>query len=244
MLSRKSIKMDLLEPIEYYKTIPTSKVVKSMWGRIVSLKYYIPGGYIISWLSPSLKYPYETIKKKVNDANFYRSRWEQRPLIHLFDILNVYDLRTSNPDLKLRTEGSNITFYFYTEDEAEKFATETFVDHINKLQLIKKPAAGTEHILLDGKEIKRRIDFKYKIQFHYTVVSKEAKQQVYNYISALDKTEVKYSSAFTKEMNESPYNFIFNNQHIYINDLELLTFINLINPKLVSKIIPIHKLEQ
>ena len=215
-----------------------------MWGRIVSLKYFIPGGYIISWLPPKLKHPCKIIETKVNSANFYRSSWTHRPLINFQDMLDVYNIKTSYPELKLRSEGNNITFYFYSEEEAEKFATETFVHRINKLQLIKKPKAGTEHILLDGNEIKHNIDFKYKIQFYYTTIPKEIKQQVYNYISSLDKTEVKYSPAFTAEMNESPYNFIFNNQQIYINDLGLLTFIHLISPKLVSKIIPIHKVEQ
>lgn len=215
-----------------------------MWGHLYSLKYRVPGSYMIGY---SRNKPDEKIQSYfiecVDLYNKYR-HFKSPAAVNIAEpsILENLHFKLKESGFKYRTEGDYVTVYFHTKQEAKDFAKYSMFNFQQNLTAVKCPRPGTEDILKAGKQLQVSPEYKYKVMLKEGKYSYPVKQQILNYLKGLGKDQVKYSKSLTADLKDARYSYLFGSRCFYINDTNDLLFLELIKPGLVQKIIPIEEL--
>jgi len=135
--------------------------------------------------------------------------------------------------IRMRTEEPHIQFY--AEDEAMLKSIASMLENTACIESINSPKnAEAERLLMSGVIIRRGpIDYKYKVIFRDGRYTSTIKQQVLSYLDNLG-DEIKLSKT-SRDMLTKTYASMWG-VFFYTNDPKLVTFINLIDPKLISNI--------
>ena len=147
---------------------------------------------------------------------------------------------------KFRVEEPSIQIYTEDEDTLREIAMRILPEFQSEIQLIQMPSSD-EHtdLLKEGKILTKpssKIAYRYKIMLRDGTYDATVRQQILNYIINLGEDEAK-ASAGTLHKLERHHSYLWG-AFIYVNDMKILTFLNLICPSMVLNIHELAKVEE
>jgi hypothetical protein len=159
--------------------------------------------------------------------------------------LNYLQTFKNNPTFvgKVRVEEPNVQIYSTSEHDLYQFV-EALPDQFRKyINSITKPKNSHEQQMLEsGKKImKKKPTYKYKISFKDGQFAPEIKHSVLNYLDGLGdlvRTPAHFRREFTKSYASTW------DTYIYSNDVNIITFLQLINPGLIRSITEMASIEE
>ena len=243
--------MDTLFWTQCNPNVAIDYTTKKYFGRyLYKIVVYAPAGRLID-SKDSLDQALEHRRHIVKNIN-YGGYWGMRRNRDLdrADIAFLEKLRNFRHDkslnIKLRVEEPRIQIYCNSEDElkdlvnahfsqTEKFYIESFSG---------PESAYSENLLNSGAIIRRTdIGYRYKVIIKDGRYSSEVKSQLLSYLKNVGNEQVKLPTTGLEMLSKST-GFIWN-LYFYTNDLNVITFINLISPGIVSNshelVIATHK---
>jgi hypothetical protein len=137
---------------------------------------------------------------------------------------------------KIRIEEPSIQIYSDNEKDLYNFVAELPDDYKKYVTGIARPETDqVKSLMLAGKKVvKKPPTYEFKICFRDGNYEPSIRQSVLNYLDGLGNL-VRIPKHFKEEFNK-PYNNIWD-CYIYSNDINIATFIQLINPNLIRSII-------
>jgi hypothetical protein len=137
---------------------------------------------------------------------------------------------------KIRIEEPSIQIYSDNEKDLYNFVAELPNDYKKYVTGIARPETDqVKSLMLAGKKVvKKPPTYEFKICFRDGNYEPSTRQSVLNYLDGLGNL-VRIPKHFKEEFNK-PYNNIWD-CYIYSNDINIATFIQLINPNLIRSII-------
>jgi len=137
---------------------------------------------------------------------------------------------------KIRIEEPSIQIYSDNERDLYNFVAELPNDYKKYVTGIARPETDqVKSLMLAGKKVvKKPPTYEFKICFRDGNYEPSTRQSVLNYLDGLGNL-VRIPKHFKEEFNK-PYNNIWD-CYIYSNDINIATFIQLINPNLIRSII-------
>lgn len=201
-----------------------------------------PGGRIVNDLTSDVA---EALKSRTENSKFYNhgGSWFRRPDRFLDNasvsqLTMIRDLKRDYGDVaKFRVEEPWIQIYTETEQTLRVIAKRIADDNSKSLMLVSFPASDAQQTILNDDQIiikaNSKIKHRYKVIFKDGTYPIETKQQILDYLDNLgDSVSV---SKGTRSMLTKQFNYIWG-CFIYVDDPKLITFINLIQPNIISKI--------
>ena len=232
--------MDTSFWIQCNPNITIDHTTKKYFGKyLYKIVVYAPAGRLIdskNSLNDALEHR-KNIAKNINYGGYWgihRHRdLDRADLAFLEKLRNFRHDKLSN--IKLRVEEPRIQIYCNDENDlkdlvnthfsqAEKFYIENFSG----------PESEYSERLLNAGAIIRRIDigYRYKVILKDGRYSPEIKNQLLTYLTNLGEDQIKLPSTGYEMLSKST-GFIWN-LYFYTNDLDVVTFISLISPGIVS----------
>lgn len=141
---------------------------------------------------------------------------------------------SSSPKVKFRVEEPGIQIYAETEDQLKQVVNQLDPAWKSNIREVFGPEDAESESFLNSGAILRKTDigFKYKVLLKDGRYTGETKLQLKTYLGNLGCDTIKVSKTGL-DMLSRPTGFIWN-LYFYTNDLNILTFLNLICPGIVS----------
>jgi len=218
-------------------------------------KYYCklvvncPGGKLIDTEYDDMYYALRERVQNQRGYNYGGSWWHAEKAAELAkadvrQLSLLKEIKQKTDNIKVRVEEPWVQIYTENEDELKLVAVR-FPDELkHTIQSVYVPADEQDlerlkvgKILLPANS---KIAHKYKIVLKDGTYQSIVKQQVLSYLESLGE-EIRMSKG-SKAMLERPFNYLWG-VYFYINDLKIITFLNLIAPDIVSRIHEMEKVE-
>jgi hypothetical protein len=204
---------------------------------------YAPGGRVVNFPGDISN----TIANRLiwdRDINYFGHWGMKTRLLKDADIAFLEHIRTvkqtSLPYIKIRVEEPYIQFYTETAEQLKDIVKENaklFKKHI--ISVTGPTDSNAIDVLNSGAIIKRTGNgYKYKVMIRDGHYSAEVRTQLKNYFDSIDKEYVKITAGLDRYLQPMYSGYMWNS-YFYLNDLSIVTFINLISP---SFILNIHEL--
>lgn len=236
--------MDTSFWIQCNPKITVEHTVKKFYGRyLYKIVMYCPAGRLIDSKGPitaELEHR-KSIYKHINQSGWWGHR-QNRDLDNA-NVLLLDTLRTlkSNPTgIKFRVEEPRIQIYAQTKDELVNLVLDHLQSFVGYIEAVTGPANEEDVEILNSGAIIRKTDngYTHKIILRDGRYGAEIKETILQYLDSLQ-IEVAgipkgCRGMFTKKQSSYIWNCYF-----YTNDPSVTTFLNLIQPGIVSNI---HKL--
>lgn len=138
--------------------------------------------------------------------------------------------------LKLRIEEPKVQVYSETERGLVQFITQIPQQFRQYGIAVYRPADDEQLALLESgvKIVKNAPKYRYKINFRDGKYAPETKQQILNYLLALD-DQIRLPERCHGQLNNGDFGYIWD-CYFYTNDVNITTFVRLINPTLIRSI--------
>lgn len=205
-----------------------------------SIKYFVVGGRIIS--PPGMDYDLDAAiryRKGIEDRMYnYGGSWRGRAK----DVLSNLDadqleafrrVKHNRSDLVFRTEEPYMTIYAESEQDLYELALHDFKNWHHNIIAVTRPASAEHRDLLD----KGHIIMKKDLNYRYKVILKDGKISnkvaLHNYLESIRDTVKVSKSVWNMLRNDHPWIW---GVWFYINDPDLLTMFNIIEPGIISNI--------
>ena len=232
--------MDTSFWIQYNPKIEVTHTTKKYFGRyLYKLVVYAPAGRLIDSKDPiedALAHRH-TMTKNVNYGGWWGSRYNRD--IDNADVEFLSQLQKIRQDrtlgLKLRVEEPRIQIYAENMDQLTELVKTHFNTNWNIfVESISGPADVHAETILNSGAIIRKTDvgYQYKIIIRDGRYSPEIKNNLLNYLTNLDSTDIKLPAS-GRDMLVKSNGFIWN-MYLYVNDAAIADFLNLIHPGIVS----------
>ncbi len=212
------------------KNIKFVASTKSFRGKLYRLQIFCPLAVALRRDNCSDDEIHDFVRYKKSTAN--RSR-----LLYLdqADSYQIINLRDNLKGIKFRVEGPLISVYFDTSSEVNSFITKIKSPFRNRIKEICGPI-NEKHAedLKNNKIVKKsKIDYKYKLIFKDGLYKLETLKQICNY---LDQAGAHFPPWRAKMIDEHAFEqkYIYG-KYCYINNLDCLTFVDLIKPGAIKK---------
>lgn len=144
--------------------------------------------------------------------------------------------QTTNLDCKIRVEEPSVQIYSENEADLLQFVADLPSDFKQYVTSIARPESEKiKKLILSGKKVvKKPPTYEFKICFRDGTYESDTRNSVMNYLTGLGDL-VRIPQHFREEFTK-PYNNTWD-CYIYSNDINIATFIQLINPNLIRSII-------
>jgi hypothetical protein len=138
--------------------------------------------------------------------------------------------------LKLRIEEPKVQIYSETEDALVQFIRRIPSQFRQYGIAVYRPANDEQLELLEAgiKIVKTPPKYRFKISFRDGKYAPETKQQILNYLTALE-DQVKLPTRCRDQLEKTDFGYVWDCV-VYTNDVNITTFIRIINPALVRSI--------
>lgn len=150
---------------------------------------------------------------------------EETAILH-----HIKKFKEDNPELKIRVESDNIDFYH----NDSTFLYNNLNIGIDYITDVWEPNTSNMQEILEGKQIVKNTDFKYKVICREGKLPQQEKQAILDYLTSLDPAEVKMTKSFIDQL-EKPY--MLYGCYFYLNDLQYLTLLKIMSPNLIRNYI-------
>jgi hypothetical protein len=144
------------------------------------------------------------------------------------------DLKRNHKDIKVRVEEPHIQIYASSESVLQDIVTNKFAGFPARyIESISGPANDQTRDILNTGAIIRKTDlgYKYKILMRDGLYDKQTKEALLNYITNIGVENATMPKGCIKMLTKDT-RYIWN-LYLYVNDLSVITFLNLIHPSLV-----------
>lgn len=233
------MKMDISYWNNYNPGIKFHDTTKQYFGKYLwRLVIHAEAGRLLVDLKNSLEDALEHRKSVNKSYNYGGSWWNNRngnlDKVDLNLLRSVHDIKIKlSNDMRIRIEEPSIQFY--TEDETTLKLIADMLDSKLCIESVSGPKdSATEKLLREGVILRKGdVGYDYKVVLRDGRYTSDTKQQVLNYLDNLG-DEVKLSKT-CREMLTKPYPSMWG-VYFYTNDPKLVTFISLMDTKLVSNI--------
>lgn len=230
--------MDSLDWTKLKKTVRVFDTRKRYFKKYFSnIKYYVPGGRIIMSNDSNfdIEMALESRKQFSRNTNYggsWRMRsddWKDANVKQLTEFRDLYQSKK----MFFRIEEPNITIYSVDEKELYDLATGVLQDWRHRIVSVTRPA-NQEHIdLLNQNAVLMKTDIGYR----YKIVLRDGKvdnrDALRDYLDGLEEN-VKISRGVRRNL-ERNHNWLWG-IWFYVNDPDLITMLNLIEPGIVANI--------
>lgn len=182
--------------------------------------------------------------QKVNTWNVAGSpRWSEKQIQQLkkvdTDFLNAIVLLVQTDCVKkTRMDGYNhdINFYFTTLAELENFLSKLPIQYQDKIVFLENSL--NSKVRPNQKLVKKRTTPRYKVHLRDQGKVTDAHRQLLKYLESLGETVVLPSKICREFAADSPHNYYYN-VYFYTDNLEILSFMELIVPGIVGRTLEI-----
>lgn len=232
--------MDTSFWIRYNPKIQIDHTTKKFFGKyLYRLVIYAPAGRIINSKGPledELKNRHQ-MTKNFNQGGWWGYRYNRDLNNANLDFLEKIREIKHNRSLKIKIRVEEPRIQIYAESDKElKDLVQTYFDQtqINLVESISGPEDSTAEATLNSGAIIRKTDngYKYKVIIRDGRYPIQVKDQLLNYLLSLGKEEIHLSKT-SIEMLQKSSGFIWN-LYFYTNDINVVTFLNLISPGVIS----------
>lgn len=221
------------------KCEPTRKQFYSQY--LCKLVVDCPAGRLINDDEPDLKF---ALRQRVEEARWrnHGGSWAVRNNKELdradIDlIMALVSIKKDYPEVRFRVEEPLVQIYTVDEDALKVIAGRIPAQFSNRIESVQVPASDAQAALLKENKIlvssTSRVKFKYKIYFRDGNYPVETKRQVLTYLQNLG-DEVQTSPGTMQQLDKG-YEYTWG-CFVYANDPNVLTFLNLICPRLIAQI--------
>lgn len=222
---------------------------KQYFGRyLCKLVLDAPGARLIDSTQDDLSIALAERLETHRNYNYGGSWWAHRNQsigkTDLGQLAVLRDIKRDYPEIRIRIEEPAVQIYTVDEDLLRVIASRFDPDYSHTLTAVELPTEETVKLLKEGKIITpstSRINFQYKVILRDGTYPVETKRQVLSYIQNLG--EDAKASKGTTEMLAKNFGYIWG-CFVYVNDPNVLTFLNLICPNIVQKIHELVKLDE
>lgn len=218
--------------------ITVDHTVKKYYGRyLYKIVLYCPAGRLIDGkgrMTDLLEHR-RSVYKHINQSGWWGAR-QNRDLdnadIFLLDVMRT--IRKNSAGIKLRVEEPRIQIYANSEDELVNLVLDHLQPFVKHIEAISGPANDTDAELLNSGAIIRKTDngYSHKVILRDGRYGAEVKEAILNYLETLQ-VEVVGIPASCRAMFEKTTSYVWN-CYFYTNDPSVTTFLNLIQPGIVS----------
>jgi hypothetical protein len=231
--------MDTLFWTRFNPNITVANTTKKYYNQyLYKLVLHAPGGRLIDsrgLLDQELEHR-RLVQKNFNSGGYwgYRNNRDlENANTDLLEQLRTIKQDTTIP-VKIRIEEPKVQIYSKYEHELIDIAKNYFVPFNTSVEILSGPVDKHAEDILNSGSIIRRVDvgFKYKVILRDGRYDFNIKQSIYKYLENLGPENVKISRT-NADMLSKPTTFMWN-VYFYVNDLSLLSFVNLISPGIVS----------
>lgn len=135
--------------------------------------------------------------------------------------------------LKMRIEEPKVQVYSETERGLVQFISQIPQQFQQYGIAVYRPANDEQLALLEAgiKIVKNQPQYRYKIIFRDGKYAPETKQQILNYLTALE-DQIKLPTRCRDQLEKTDFGYVWD-CYVYTNDVNITTFIRLISPTLV-----------
>lgn len=234
--------MDTSFWINYHHKIKIDHTLKKYFGKyLYKLVVFAPAGRLIN-AKGSIENAFElrqAANKHINYGGYWG--WPARVAGDLTEtnlefLSKIRDIRLDpNAGVRIRVEEPRIQIYAATDAQLQNLVTKHFTfEHRKYIESISGPEdAAAEQVLNSGAIIRKTdIGYKFKVILRDGKYEPHVKQSVLQYLTNLGPEQV-YIPRGSLDMLQKSGNYIWNT-HFLINDSNLLSFLHLICPGMVS----------
>lgn len=248
------MRTDMLSWTKLSQTVKQVDTKKKFFGKyLFKVIIYCPGGRLI--LNTTGKSIFDLVEDRIEfdksirynyggswaHSSISRSRnLEFKENVNIDQLEKLKFIKTENSDIKVRIEEPHVSIY--CNDESELY---TVVSQIrpDRLLEIHKPRSVMAQEALDRGEIiiKKELGFNFKIHFKEHVFKDiTVKHQIHDYLYALE-DDIQLTKNTKKQLGNNQ--LYFPGGYFYSKDTEIITFISLICPYLISGIYKVTKVD-
>ena len=218
--------------------IAVDHTVKKFYGKFLyKIVVYCPAGRLIDGKGTmtDLLDHRRSVYKHINQSGWWGAR-QNRDLdnadIFLLDVMR--GIRKNSTGIKLRVEEPRIQIYADSEDELVNLVLDHLQPFVKHIETISGPASATDAEILNSGAIIRKTDngYSHKIILRDGRYGAEVKEAVLNYLDNLQ-IEIAGIPDSCRKMFSKSTSYVWN-CYFYTNDPSVTTFLNLIQPGLVS----------
>lgn len=234
--------MDTSYWIQSNPKITIDHTTKKYFGKyLYKLVVYAPAGRLIdSKLNSTIEEALEhrkTIAKSINHAGWWGQRFQKDLENADTEFLDkLREIRhTRLPGIKLRVEEPRLQIYGDSEDHLKDLVRTHFTkNQYAYIESVSGPEDTTAETILNSGAIIRKNDigYKYKIILRDGRYTPDIKQNILHYLLNLGPDQIHLPKSAI-EMLQKNTGFIWN-LYFYCNDQDIVSFINLMNPGIVS----------
>ena len=232
------MKMDTSFWIRCNPKVTVEHTVKKFYGKFLyKIVVYCPAGRLIDSKDPmdkALEHR-KSIYKHINHSGWWGHR-HNRDLDHanvpLLETLR--SIRRSQSGIKLRVEEPRIQIYAETEDELVNLVIDHLQPFVKNIESVAGPANEEAVEVLNSGAIIRKTDngYTHKVILRDGRYGAEVKETILQYLDGLH-IEIVGVPKSCREMFTKSSSYIWN-CYFYTNDPSVTTFLNLIQPGIVS----------
>jgi len=212
---------------------------KAMYGKYLYRLTVIVDGACI------LRDPTADIVKEVSNRNLaarsmnYGGSWRtvKRVSVDAIPLLEkIRTARENHSDIKCRIEQDIVHFYASDENELIKLSKDILYQDNDHFQFMMKPRNKTvADAMLDGKVLRKtKPEYSHRMVMRDGRYSEETKQNLLSWIDSMGDM-VKIPRSLRDNLEKLKHGYIWGG-YIYANDPRLYVMVNMIDPKLVTRI--------
>lgn len=228
---------------QFNPNIVYGKTRKQFYNKyLYKLTLFVPGS---RYITADAKYPtVQSYLDYLTARNMYGT-W-RNIVLDAFDLDCVEHLRVlrkSFPNLSFRCESNTFTVYALTEAELEAFHAAIYGQYQDRVRELWAPEdAAAAALLIDGKLVGSKLEFKFKIIFKEAGFRSETTNQIYEYLVSVN-DRIRISKASLKQFEPNrfkghlvrPTRYIWG-AYFYTNDDVDITYINLLCPGVIHRV--------
>ena len=138
--------------------------------------------------------------------------------------------------MKFRIEEPKVQLYSVTEDALIQFVNQIPKRYQHYVQSLTRPVDDQQLAMLEAgiKIVKNPPPYRFKVNFRDGKYQPETKQQLLNYLTALDDS-VKIPERCRSQLDKEDFGYVWD-CYVYTNDDGIITFMRLIHPNLIRSI--------
>lgn len=220
--------------------VTVEHTVKKFYGKFLyKIVLYCPAGRLIDskHAMPGELERRKNIYKHVNQSGWWGHRQNRdldRADVMLLETMRTIRRNSSNAGIKLRVEEPRIQIYAATEEELVNLVLDHLQPYVKYIEAITGPANEQDVEILNSGAIIRKTDngYTHKVILRDGRYGAEVKEAVLSYLDNLQ-IEVTGVPKSCREMFTKSTSYVWN-CYFYTNDPSVTTFLNLIQPGIVS----------
>ena len=234
------MKMDTSFWIRCNPKVTVEHTVKKFYGKFLyKIVVYCPAGRLIDSKDPmeqALEHR-KSIYKHINQSGWWGHRHNRDLALADVPLLETLrGIRRSQSGIKLRVEEPRIQIYAETEDELVNLVLDHLQPFVKNIESVAGPANEAAAEVLNSGAIIRKTDngYTHKVILRDGRYGSEVKETILQYLDSLQ-IEIAGVPKSCREMFVKSTSYVWN-CYFYTNDPSVTTFLNLMQPGIVSNI--------